>query len=134
MRKVGRKESYIDFFSVGSHGMQYFEIGRSSRIILEGGRLWRSTVLTMGHQQADKIEVLSDVRGIFAEFKSVRPLLGNGPQTCRSLTALLNLMTKPSFPEPYGLARVVQLCKFALRFTSALPRTKATTRFLRTRT
>jgi hypothetical protein len=73
LRYEVRKEPYIDDKATRSHGTQHVEIGRPARIIFEGGRLWRSTVVSMGHQQADKIEVLPDMRGIIAEFKCVKP-------------------------------------------------------------
>jgi hypothetical protein len=73
LRYEVRKEPQIDQEATKSLGIEHLEIGRPARIILEGGRLWRSTVVTMGHQQAANIEVLPDMRGIIAEFKCVMP-------------------------------------------------------------
>jgi hypothetical protein len=73
LRYEVRKEPHVDLGATKLHGTQFLEMGRSARIILEGGRLWRSTVVTMGQQQAEKIEVLPDMRGIIAEFKCVKP-------------------------------------------------------------
>jgi hypothetical protein len=78
LRYEVRTEPYIDFDTMDKdgHGTHILEMGRPARIILEGGRLWRSTVVTMGDQQADKIEALPDMTGIIAEFNCVRPPLG----------------------------------------------------------
>jgi hypothetical protein len=74
LRYEVRTEPYIAFNSAyNQYNEQYLEIGRPARIILEGGRLWRSTVVMMGPQQANTIEVLPDMAGIIAEFKCVRP-------------------------------------------------------------
>ncbi|HMB75233.1 MAG TPA: hypothetical protein VKN76_02450, partial [Kiloniellaceae bacterium] len=50
---------------------QTLEVGRSGRIILKGGLLWRSTKVTLGTQLADKIEVLPDMSGLIVEFDCV---------------------------------------------------------------
>jgi hypothetical protein len=45
--------------------------GRPASFRLSGGRLWRSTTVTLGGQPADRIRVLPDMRGIIAEFECV---------------------------------------------------------------
>jgi hypothetical protein len=45
--------------------------GRAGHVLIEGGRLWRSTVVTLGSQKADRIEVLPDMTGIWAHFNCV---------------------------------------------------------------
>jgi hypothetical protein len=47
------------------------EAGRPARLLLRGGRLWRSTVVTLAGQRADQIVVLPDMQGIVAEFDCV---------------------------------------------------------------
>lgn len=44
-----------------------------ARIVITGDRLWRSTVVTLGAQQANRIEVLPDMSGIIAHFNCVSP-------------------------------------------------------------
>jgi hypothetical protein len=66
-----RKEPYINFDATAA--VQFLEIGRRGQIVLEGGRLWRSTVARMGDQQADRIIVLPDMNGIVVEFSCVEP-------------------------------------------------------------
>jgi hypothetical protein len=73
LRYEVRQEPYIESSATAENGTKSLEIGRPARILLEGGRLWRSTVVTMGHQQAEKIEVLPDMKEIIAEFKCVHP-------------------------------------------------------------
>jgi hypothetical protein len=74
LRYEVRTEPYIAFNSAyNQSNNQSLEIGRPARIILEGGRLWRGTVVMMGPQKADTIEVLPDMAGIIAEFKCVQP-------------------------------------------------------------
>lgn len=41
-------------------------------IVIPGGRLWRSTVVTMGYQTADQISVLPNMKGIIAIFNTVK--------------------------------------------------------------
>lgn len=41
-------------------------------ILIPGARLWRSTVVTLGSQKADRIYVLPDMNGIIASFKQVQ--------------------------------------------------------------
>jgi hypothetical protein len=52
---------------------QTFELraGNRARLLLEGGRLWRSTVVTLGGQRADQITVLPDMNAIVADFDCV---------------------------------------------------------------
>ncbi|HSE06157.1 MAG TPA: hypothetical protein VLK35_18560 [Methylomirabilota bacterium] len=71
LRYEVRKEPYIDFEATAQN--QFLEIGRPGEVVLEGGRLWRSTIVRMGHQQADRIIVLPDMKGIIAEFACVEP-------------------------------------------------------------
>jgi len=40
-------------------------------IVIPGGRLWRSTVVTLGYQTADRIFVLPNMKGIIARFDKV---------------------------------------------------------------
>ena len=42
-------------------------------IVIKGEHLWRSTVVTIGSQQADAITVLPSMNGIIAEFDFVDP-------------------------------------------------------------
>lgn len=49
-----------------------FYIGQEdASLIIKGDELWRSTVVTMGNQKADTIEVLPNMKGIVAKFKKV---------------------------------------------------------------
>lgn len=46
-------------------------VGRGARFLLQGGRLWRSPVVTLGGQPADRVRILPDMMGIVAEFECV---------------------------------------------------------------
>jgi hypothetical protein len=48
------------------------EIGRPAQVLLIGGRIWRSTEVTLGAQKADEIAVLPNMEGILAKFRCVR--------------------------------------------------------------
>jgi hypothetical protein len=49
-----------------------FYVGqKKASLIIQGKELWRSTVVTMGHQKADNIEVLPNMKGIIATFNKV---------------------------------------------------------------
>jgi hypothetical protein len=73
-----RTEPYIDARSLADVGPQSLEVGRKGLIVLEGGRLWRGTIVTAGHLRADKITVLPDMNGVIAEFECVEPPPGLG--------------------------------------------------------
>jgi hypothetical protein len=50
-----------------------FYIGQqNASLIIEGDELWRSTVVTLGHQKANEIEVLPNMKGIIATFDVIR--------------------------------------------------------------
>ncbi|MDX1401967.1 MAG: hypothetical protein R3245_08600, partial [Kiloniellales bacterium] len=55
---------------------QALEVGRPGRLILEGGRLWRSTRVTLDSQIANRIEVLPDMSGLIAYFDCVERPVG----------------------------------------------------------
>jgi hypothetical protein len=52
---------------------QILQVGYPGDVLLAGGRLWRSTEVTLGSQRADRINVLPDMEGIVAHFDCVRP-------------------------------------------------------------
>ncbi len=49
-----------------------FDVGKRADIVIEGGRLWRGTRVTLGTQSADEIIVLPHMQGIIATFNCVR--------------------------------------------------------------
>ena len=55
-----------------SVGQYVFHVGKKADIVIEGGRLWRSTLVTLGTQSADEIFVLPHMEGIVATFDCVR--------------------------------------------------------------
>ena len=76
LRYEVRKEPYINAMSQQERGPQFLEIGRRGSIILEGGRLWRGTVVTIGQQRASRITALPDMNGVIADFDCVLPPAG----------------------------------------------------------
>lgn len=46
---------------------------KKGTVVIRGGELWRSTVVTLGGQQADLISVLPNMKGIVATFNLVEP-------------------------------------------------------------
>ena len=46
--------------------------GEPTHLLITGERLWRNTVVTLGGQKADQIEVLPDMVGIAATFRCIR--------------------------------------------------------------
>jgi len=49
-----------------------YHVGQEkARLLIEGGDLWRSTMVTLGSQRADEILVLPNMRGIIATFKKI---------------------------------------------------------------
>jgi hypothetical protein len=55
---------------------QSLEVGRPGRLILTGGRLWRSTRVSLDNQIADSIEVLPDMSGLMVKFDCVERPVG----------------------------------------------------------
>jgi hypothetical protein len=55
------------------------EIGRPAQVLLIGGRIWRSTEVTLGAQKADEIAVLPNMAGVLAKFRCVRRQLADEP-------------------------------------------------------
>lgn len=51
-------------------------IGRSGRLVIRGFDLWRNPAVFLGSQQADRIDVLPNMEGIVAHFKSVEQPAG----------------------------------------------------------
>jgi hypothetical protein len=49
------------------------QVGRPAEVLRRGGRIWRSTEVTLGAQKADEIVVLPNMEGIVARFRCVRP-------------------------------------------------------------
>jgi len=58
-----QQESYLADFFVGQ---------RDASLIIKGNELWRSTVVTIGNQKADQIEVLPNMKGIIATFDEIK--------------------------------------------------------------
>lgn len=56
---------------------QELEVGRKGVVLLNGERLWRSTVIMVGSQKADSIAVLPDMKAVMATFKCVNPAAGD---------------------------------------------------------
>lgn len=71
------------------------EAGRPGAITLEGDRLWRGTMVTLGGQRADTITVLPDMKGVVARFDCVQP-----PPGARHFTKFetMNKETPERFP------------------------------------
>lgn len=49
------------------------EAGRPGKLVLQGERLWRGTVVTVNNHSADSIVVLPDMKGVVAHFSCVYP-------------------------------------------------------------
>ena len=61
-------------------------VGEPARLVIEGGRLWRNTVVAIGAQRADRISVLPNLRGIVADFACLEPpLLARPPNEAETL-------------------------------------------------
>jgi hypothetical protein len=57
---------------------QIFEVGREAKVLLEGVRLWRSTVVMLDNQKADSIEVLPDMDAVLAKFTCLNSAASSG--------------------------------------------------------
>lgn len=52
--------------------------GSPASIIIKGENLWRSALVTVGGQKADRVEVTPDMKGLIAHFDRIRPVSGAG--------------------------------------------------------
>ena len=66
-----RDVPYILRKMLGPDERYLFQVGQSADVVIEGGRLWRSTRVTLGTQSADSIVVLPHMKGIVATFECV---------------------------------------------------------------
>jgi len=60
---IERHEDYLADFFVGQ---------KDASLIIKGNELWRSTVVTIGNQKANSIEVLPNMKGIIASFSEIK--------------------------------------------------------------
>lgn len=67
-----RREPRIDA-STENDGQDQLRACEKGSVIIRGSQLWRSTVVTLGGQQADSIMVLPNMKGIIATFNRVEP-------------------------------------------------------------
>ncbi len=61
------------------------QAGEPAKFVIEGVRLWRSTVVTLNGQTASRIQVLPDMRGIVASFDKVDPPYSKNGKPVRGL-------------------------------------------------
>jgi hypothetical protein len=69
----------------GEFGISFpvYHVGQTkARLLIEGGDLWRSTMVTLGSQRASEILVLPNMRGIVATFDVIE--LPSNPKPCRT--------------------------------------------------
>ena len=72
-RKLGFEVVQEPYLKPEQLQYQTLQVGYQGEILLTGGRLWRSTEVTLGSQKADRITVLPNMEGIIATFSCVRP-------------------------------------------------------------
>lgn len=68
-----------------------------THLLINGERLWRNTVVTLGGQKADQIEVMPDMVGIIATFRCIR-MPTNSADTENFALAPQQLIPNPSPP------------------------------------
>lgn len=61
------------YLTEGRGRANVLEVGRAGHVTLVGSRLWKNPRVRMGHQWADSVEVLPDMRGLIARFSCVEP-------------------------------------------------------------
>lgn len=80
------------------------------RILIEGGHLWRSTVVTLGALEADEISVLPNMGGIIARFKKIHePTEWMPGNPCLHLEAEQAPTTLGPLKRPQEIAKAVEL-------------------------
>jgi hypothetical protein len=73
------------------------EAGTRGDVVIPGEDLWRSPVVTLGQQQAKRIQILPNMNGLIATFEPVDPPAGwNGPEPYKD--AKLTVWTSERYP------------------------------------
>ncbi|TXK93302.1 hypothetical protein BMR02_15425, partial [Methylococcaceae bacterium HT1] len=73
-RKLGYEVGHTPYIANSPHSNKLadFYVGQENvALLLEGEDLWRSTVVTIGAQRSDRIEVLPNMKGIIARFNKI---------------------------------------------------------------
>jgi hypothetical protein len=73
------------------------QVGRPADILLKGGRIWRSTEVTLGAQKADEIVVLPNMEGLVARFRCVHQQM---PSDLAELDVNILVWTSEGVTEP----------------------------------
>ncbi len=97
--------------------------GEPTHLLITGERLWRNTVVTLGGQKADRIEILPDMVGIVATFRCIetptverdrtRTPGSRGPQPGGPPSAIVppappaKVQQKPPYEVPYTVPVIV---------------------------
>jgi hypothetical protein len=90
-RRLGydiRRVPFIETLN-GDFGLSFpeYHVGqKNARLLIEGGDLWRSTMVTLGSQRADEILVLPNMRGIIATFKQIGE--PSRPEPCQTFVPI----------------------------------------------
>jgi hypothetical protein len=106
-RKLGFEALQEPYLS-GAQKFQVLQIGQPGSLLLTGGRLWRSTEVTLGAQRADAIVVLPNMEGIIARFNCVEPQWGQyGGQSNPAVGAAQRTPAEAKTPPPPAMPATV---------------------------
>jgi hypothetical protein len=115
-RKFGYEIERVPAISAGGILADFYVGQKKASLIIQGNELWRSTVVTMGHQKANIIEVLPNMKGIIATFNEIDipsqkiehdPQGERGrPRNCFVLSKIAVWTSEGRTPEGQLLARI----------------------------
>ena len=113
-RKFGYEIERVPAISAGGVLADFYVGQENANLIIQGNELWRSTVVTLGHQKADNIEVLPNMKGIIATFGKIdipstkikRRRQGRGPDECFVMSEVVVWTSEGRTPDQQLFARV----------------------------
>lgn len=71
-RKLGYQVGHIPYIKNAGKSSDFYVGQPHTSLLIEGGDLWRSTVVTMGAQRSNRIEVMPNMKGIIAGFDTIK--------------------------------------------------------------
>jgi hypothetical protein len=103
---------------------QTLQMGKPGSLLLTGGRLWRSTEVTLGSQKADTIVILPNMDGILAQFDCVEPqyeYIGPERQSAGKILAPVRVFTSEGVAEGPSVSLLIPAQRDQFKNNSSVP-------------
>lgn len=109
-RKLGYQVGHIPYIKNAGKSSDFYVGQENASLLIEGGDLWRSTVVTMGAQRSNRIEVMPNMKGIIAGFDTIKEPLqwtasDSGAAPCYAKVEII-VWTSEDRTQEKALARI----------------------------